>query len=76
MRFNLLVVLLCALGISSSAWAAPKTYEKDIFQRDVMREQMNKMDWILDKNQPGGFDQPCGWTCRINVVVGLMSMLI
>lgn len=67
MRFNLLVVSLCALGISSSTWAAEEISARDSFQRDVMREQMNKIDWILDKNQPGGFDQPCGWTCRINV---------
>lgn len=67
MRFNLFIALLCVLGVSSSAWAALETYERDIFQHDVMREQMNKMDWILGKNQPGGFDQPCGWACRINV---------
>jgi hypothetical protein len=32
-----------------------------------MRDQVNKVDMVLNQNQPGGFDQPCGWTCRINV---------
>jgi hypothetical protein len=67
MRFSLFIISLCALGIGSPTWAAG-TYQLDnTYQLDVMRDQMNKVDTVLDRNQPGGFDQPCGWPCRINV---------
>jgi len=32
-----------------------------------MQAQVNKMDGIVGRNQPGGFDQACGWKCRINL---------
>lgn len=37
------------------------------YEREFMQAQVNKMNWLLDRNQPGGFDQPCGWICRINL---------
>ncbi|MES2142608.1 MAG: LbtU family siderophore porin [Pseudomonadota bacterium] len=67
MRLKALIVSLVALGISAPLLAAG-LYDVEISsQQDVMRDQMNNIDMFLDQNQPGGFDQPCGWTCRINV---------
>ena len=66
MKLKTIVASLMALGLSSPVLAAPY-YMDTSYQLDVMRDQMNKVDMILDQNQPGGFDQPCGWTCRINL---------
>jgi hypothetical protein len=66
MKLKTIMASLLALGLSDPVMAA--AYRLDTsYQLDVMRDQMNKVDLILDQNQPGGFDQPCGWTCRINV---------
>ena len=62
-----MVSSLMLLGLSSPLLAAD-FYRMDAASLwDVARDQVNKEDIILDQNQPGGFDQPCGWTCRINV---------
>ncbi len=66
MKLKTIVASLVALGLSAPVLAAPY-YMDTSYQLDVMRDQMNKVDLILDQNQPGGFDQPCGWTCRINL---------
>ncbi|MES2141807.1 MAG: LbtU family siderophore porin [Pseudomonadota bacterium] len=66
MKLKTIVASLVALGLSAPVLAAPY-YMDTSYQLDVMRDQMNKFDMILDQNQPGGFDQPCGWTCRINL---------
>lgn len=67
MKLKVLMASLIVLGINSPLFAE-EFYDLDAgYQQDVMRNQINKMDIILEKNQPGGFDQPCGWTCRINV---------
>jgi hypothetical protein len=66
MKLKTIVASLVALGLSSPVLAAPYMMDTS-YQLDVMRDQMNKVDIILDQNQPGGFDQPCGWTCRINL---------
>ncbi len=67
MKLKAIVASLLALGLSAPVLAAQPYYMDTSYQLDVMRDQMNKVDMILDQNQPGGFDQPCGWTCRINV---------
>ncbi len=67
MKLKTVVASLVALGLSGSVFAAQPYYMDTSYQLDVMRDQMNKVDLILDQNQPGGFDQPCGWTCRINL---------
>ncbi len=67
MKLKTIVASLVALGLSGSVFAAQPYYMDTSYQLDVMRDQMNKVDLILDQNQPGGFDQPCGWTCRINL---------
>ena len=68
MKLKSVVISLIALGVSSPLLAAG-LYDVGAaaYQQAVMRDQANKMDLILDQNQPGGFDQPCGWACRINV---------
>ncbi|BBB15845.1 uncharacterized protein RVIR1_14000 [Candidatus Rickettsiella viridis] len=66
MKLKTIVASLVALGLSAPVLAAPY-YMDTSYQLDVMRDQANKADLILDQNQPGGFDQPCGWTCRINL---------
>jgi hypothetical protein len=67
MRFKVVFFSLLALGISCPALAAG-IYAKDIaYEQEIMRAEVNEMDWLLGRNQPGGFDQPCGWVCRINV---------
>ena len=66
MKLKTIVASLVALGLSAPVLAAPYMMDTS-YQLDVMRDQMNKVDMILDQNQPGGFDQPCGWTCRINL---------
>lgn len=66
MKLKTIVASLVALGLSAPVLAAPY-YMDTSYQLDVMRDQANKADMILDQNQPGGFDQPCGWTCRINL---------
>jgi hypothetical protein len=67
MKLKTIVASLVALGLSGSVLAAQPYYVDTSYQMDVLREQANKYDLIMDQNQPGGFDQPCGWTCRINV---------
>ena len=67
MKLKTIVASLMAFGLSSPVLAAQPYYMDTSYQLDVMRDQMNKVDMILDQNQPGGFDQPCGWTCRINL---------
>ncbi|TLY47090.1 MAG: LbtU family siderophore porin [Gammaproteobacteria bacterium] len=67
MKLKTIVASLVALGLSGSVLAMQPYMMDPSFQRDVMRYQVNKLDMILDRNQPGGFDQPCGWTCRINI---------
>jgi hypothetical protein len=66
MKLKTVMASLLALGLSGPVMAAPYMMDTS-YQLDVMRDQMNKVDMILDQNQPGGFDQPCGWTCRINL---------
>ena len=66
MKLKTIAASLVALGLSTPVLAAPY-YMDTSYQLDVMRDQMNKFDMVLDQNQPGGFDQPCGWTCRINL---------
>lgn len=67
MKLKAIVASLVTLGLSGPVLAMQPYYMDTSFQMDVMRYQVNKIDSILDRNQPGGFDQPCGWTCRINV---------
>jgi hypothetical protein len=67
MKLKTIVASLVALGLSTPVLAAQPYMMDSSYQLDVMRDQMNKFDTILDQNQPGGFDQPCGWTCRINL---------
>lgn len=66
MKFKVVIFSWLALGMSCSALAAG-IYERDsAYEQEIIRAQMNEMDWLLGRNQPGGFDQPCGWVCRIN----------
>jgi hypothetical protein len=67
MKREAAIALFIALGITTPLWAVGLDDVEVAYQRDVMRNQINKIDLMLDKNQPGGFDQPCGWPCRINV---------
>jgi hypothetical protein len=68
MKLKTMVVSLVTLGLSGPLMAAIQPYYMDTsYQLDVMRDQMSKLDVIFNQNQPGGFDQPCGWTCRINI---------
>lgn len=67
MKLKTIVASLVALGLSGPVLAAQSYYVDTSYQLDVLRDQVNKLDIVLDQNQPGGFDQPCGWTCRINV---------
>ena len=67
MKLKAIVASLVTLGLSGPVLAMQPYMLDPSFQMDVMRYQVNKIDSILDRNQPGGFDQPCGWTCRINV---------
>jgi hypothetical protein len=66
MKLKTIVASLIGLGLSGSVLAAQAMMDTS-YQLDVMRDQVNKVDMVLNQNQPGGFDQPCGWTCRINV---------
>ena len=66
MRCKVVIFSWLALGMSCSALAAG-IYERDsAYEQEIIRAQMNEMDWLLGRNQPGGFDQACGWVCRIN----------
>lgn len=67
MKLKMMVASLVTLGLSSPLMAIQPYYMDTSYQLDVMRDQMNKLDVIFNQNQPGGFDQPCGWTCRINI---------
>ena len=67
MKFKTIVASLIGLGLSGPVLAAQPYMMDTSYQLDVMRDQVNKVDMVLNQNQPGGFDQPCGWTCRINV---------
>ena len=67
MKLKTIVASLVALGLSGSVLTAQAMMLDTSYQMDVMRDQINKVDMVLKQNQPGGFDQPCGWTCRINI---------
>jgi hypothetical protein len=67
MKLKTIVASLVALGLSGPVLATQPYYLDTSYQLDVLRAQLNNIDSILNQNQPGGFDQPCGWTCRINV---------
>lgn len=67
MRLKLVIFSLLALGVSCPALAAGIYVIDSAYEQEVMQAQVNEMDWLLGRNQPGGFDQPCGWKCRINV---------
>lgn len=67
MRFKRVIFSLLVLGISCPALAAGIYIRDSAYEQEMMRDQINKMDWLLGRNQPGGFDQPCGWKCRINL---------
>lgn len=68
MKLKAIVASLVTLGLSGPALAMQYPYLIDTnYQSDVMRDRVDKLDLILNQNQPGGFDQPCGWTCRINL---------
>jgi hypothetical protein len=67
MKLKTIVASLVALGLSGSVLIAQAMMLDTSYQMDVMRDQINKVDMVLKQNQPGGFDQPCGWTCRINI---------
>ena len=67
MKLKAIVASLVTLGLSGPVLAMQPYMIDTSYQMDVMRYQVNKLDMILDRNQPGGFDQPCGWTCRINI---------
>lgn len=67
MKLKVVMASLIALGVSSPLLAVDRYDANASYQNDVLRDQINKLDLILEQNQPGGFEQPCGWTCRINV---------
>ena len=67
MKLKAIISSFMLLGLSSPLLAADFYRINAASLWDVARDQVNKEDIILDQNQPGGFDQPCGWTCRINV---------
>jgi hypothetical protein len=67
MKLKTIISTLILLGLSTPIWATGFYTIDASSLRDVMRDRVNREDIILDQNQPGGFDQPCGWTCRINV---------
>jgi hypothetical protein len=67
MRFKRVIFSLLVLGMSCHALAAGIYVIDSVYQQEVMLAQVNKVDWLLGRNQPGGFDQPCGWKCRINL---------
>ncbi|MGA7537084.1 MAG: hypothetical protein WBV88_07130, partial [Candidatus Rickettsiella isopodorum] len=62
MKLKAIVASLVTLGLSGPVLAMQPYRMDTSYQMDVMRYQVNKLDMILDRNQPGGFDQPCGWT--------------
>lgn len=66
MKLKAIVASLVTLGLSGPVLAMQPYRMDTSYQMDVMRYQVNKIDSILNRNQPGGFDQPCGWTCRLN----------
>lgn len=67
MRFKGVFFSFLVLGMSCPALASGIYVRDRVYEQEVMRAQVNKMDWLLGRNQPGGFDQPCGWKCRINL---------
>lgn len=66
MRRRMLVATLFILITNKLAWAANNVVMNAAYQ-EVVREQTNFSDWLSGQNQPGGFDQPCGWVCRIDI---------
>lgn len=66
MKLKTIVASLVALGLSAPSLAAPR-YVNSSYQVDVMRNQARTIDMILKKNQPGGFDRPCGWNSKVNL---------
>lgn len=67
MRLKVVIFSLLALSVSCPGLAAGIYDIDSAYEQEVMRAQVNEMNWLLGRNQPGGFDQPCGWVCRINV---------
>lgn len=67
MRFKLIIFSVLTLGVNYHALASDIYVIDSAYEQEVMREQVNKMNGLLGRNQPGGFDQPCGWKCRINL---------
>ncbi len=66
MKLKTFVASLVGLGLGGPVLVAQAMMDTS-YQLDVMRDQVNKVDMVLNQNQPGGFDQACGWTCRINI---------
>ncbi|MFZ0219382.1 MAG: LbtU family siderophore porin [Candidatus Aquirickettsiella sp.] len=66
MGFKEVLFTLLALGMSCPAFAAGIYVIDSAYEQEIMRVQVNEMGWLMGRNQPGGFDQPCGWVCRIN----------
>ncbi|KAF5271669.1 hypothetical protein FQR65_LT05290 [Abscondita terminalis] len=67
MRLKVVIFSLLILGMSGPALATGIYVRDSAYEQEVLRAQVNEMEWLLSRNQPGGFDQPCGWKCRINV---------
>jgi len=67
MRFKVVIFPLLILGMSGPALATGIYVRDSAYEQEILRAQINKMEWLLGRNQPGGFDQPCGWKCRINL---------
>lgn len=67
MRYKSVIFSFLALGISGPVLAAGIYATDNAYEQEVMFAQVNKMNELLGRNQPGGFDQPCGWKCRINL---------
>jgi hypothetical protein len=67
MRLKVVIFPLLILGMSGPALATGIYVRDSAYEQEIMQAQVNKMDWLLGRNQPGGFDQPCGWKCRINL---------
>lgn len=67
MRLKGAIFSLLALGVNFPALAAGIYVIDSDYEQEIMQAQVNEVDWLLSRNQPGGFDQPCGWECRINL---------
>ncbi|OIZ99138.1 hypothetical protein BEV13_06210 [Rickettsiella grylli] len=67
MRFKRIIFLLLVVSVSTQTSATESIVKENVYEQAIIRQWMNKIDSLLGRNQPGGFDQPCGWMCRINV---------